>query len=110
MAKNPEKCPYFIRMRRQIIVCKGCIAGCDMHQGYAEAGMEEEHYAVYCCRNYHSCITSQMLNTVWNEYEVSICRYNSGVDCLHEDECDRCGWNPAVAADRLRKWTEKHGC
>jgi aryl-alcohol dehydrogenase-like predicted oxidoreductase len=39
-----------------------------------------------------------------------VCPYNAGVDCLDTAQCYRCGWNPVVAAERLRKWMESHSC
>jgi hypothetical protein len=39
-----------------------------------------------------------------------ICPHNAGVDCLDATECHGCGWNPVVAAERLRRWMESHGC
>lgn len=104
MAKNPKECPYFIAMSRQKIKCKGIVEGCEIQQGYPTAGKEKEHYAECCYRAYHRCPTAQMLNMVWHEYGVHVCPYNSGVDCLHADECDRCGWNPGVADERLKRF------
>ena len=49
----------------------------------------------------------------------SFCRYNAGVDCLqyyiHKakangeeyPECEKCGWNPGVSAERIYKMREK---
>lgn len=37
---------------------------------------------------------------------VEVCIYNDGVDCM-DKQCDRCGWNPAVAAMRKEKQRQK---
>lgn len=39
------------------------------------------------------------------------CPYNEGVACDKDKQqpCHRCGWNPKVAQDRLKKHCEKHG-
>lgn len=31
------------------------------------------------------------------------CRFNDGVRCLSQSECDQCGWNPEVAERRLAR-------
>lgn len=40
----------------------------------------------------------------WKEIVRGIwqCRYNEGV-CCHDRDCAQCGWNPAVAEERLGK-------
>lgn len=36
--------------------------------------------------------------------EKITCPHNAGVDCLPSQKCcDRCGWNPEVEKDRLKK-------
>ena len=38
------------------------------------------------------------------------CKYNMGVDCWDElSGCEKCGWNPAVAARRLKAVTKTLG-
>lgn len=31
------------------------------------------------------------------------CPGNGAVVCMNQTKCDRCGWNPDVAAERLRR-------
>ena len=35
------------------------------------------------------------------------CIYNSYVDCSEHGLCKKCGWNPEVSAERLRKMQDK---
>lgn len=35
------------------------------------------------------------------------CPFNEGVGCLKLSECFRCGWNPAVASERLHRIMEQ---
>ncbi len=35
--------------------------------------------------------------------EPDICKMNKGVQCDKKDHCESCGWNPAVAEERLDK-------
>lgn len=43
-----------------------------------------------------------MDNKVKNVRE-GVCCFNKVVDCT-ESKCRVCGWNPAVAADRIEDW------
>ena len=104
MTDNPQRCPYYVRMGRQIIACTGIFPGSELHQGFSEPGATKEHYKGFCCCVYHSCSTARMLNEELHKFEVHICPNNSGVDCLHPDECSRCGWNPEVAEKRLTQY------
>lgn len=41
-----------------------------------------------------------------DEYTVLICKYNKGIECAAQTECQGCGWNPEVEKERkasLRK-------
>lgn len=31
------------------------------------------------------------------------CEYNRMIDCT-ENKCNECGWNPKVAAERIKEW------
>ena len=35
------------------------------------------------------------------------CVYNSMINCDKHDKCDRCGFNPDVAKERIREWRAK---
>lgn len=104
MSNNPKGCPYFIGMSRQKITCKGIVAGSEIHQAFREAGMEKAYHAEFCSNAYHRCTAATMINAVWNGYAVQPCPHNSGVECLHQSDCDSCGWNPLVAEERLRRF------
>ena len=42
--------------------------------------------------------------------EAPKCQYNIGVECrLRERPCESCGWNPAVAKERLDRFYTDHG-
>ena len=110
MSTERNKCPYFVSMSSQKITCRGFETGCKVERGYARSGAGKAHYTEFCGRSYHRCEIAQMLNSVWHEIKVQVCPHNSGVDCINTAECDRCGWNPVVAAERLRKWMELHSC
>ena len=43
----------------------------------------------------------------WNENGKYTCHYNIGCECSGPD-CDDCGWNPTVAARRLKNYKENH--
>lgn len=109
MEKNSRNCPYLISRTRYAITCKGIMPGISLEQGFEKPGMSTDHHAQYCCGNYNACATARMINTVRHEYIISVCPHNSGVDCLHEDECERCGWNPVVAERRLQHFLAKNG-
>lgn len=32
-----------------------------------------------------------------------LCSYNKAIDCM-ENKCNRCGWNPEVAKERIKDW------
>ena len=42
-----------------------------------------------------------------NENGKFTCQYNIGCECSVPD-CDNCGWNPVVAARRLKNYKENH--
>lgn len=45
-----------------------------------------------------------------DKYQKEIpCRFNEGVWCA-DKACEKCGWNPAVAKERLEKIRERWGC
>lgn len=37
------------------------------------------------------------------KYATPSCRFNVGVECVKAITCANCGWNPEVAAARIRK-------
>ena len=37
------------------------------------------------------------------------CPNNPEVACMHPDRCEKCGWNPVVAARRLKEIRKKLG-
>ena len=110
MPNNPKICPYFLSISMQKITCRGFVPGYKLNQGFSRVGMEKEHYAEYCSNSYHRCQMATIINSVWNQFDIQPCPNNSEVECLHQNECERCGWNPVVAAERLRKWMELHSC
>lgn len=32
------------------------------------------------------------------------CQFNKCVDCMEQDKCWKCGWNPEVARERIKEW------
>lgn len=36
-----------------------------------------------------------------------VCPHNVSVDCTGDKNCDKCGWNPKVDAERKKKTREK---
>lgn len=43
------------------------------------------------------------------EYKIK-CPHNDAVGCFpSQRNCNRCGWNPDVAKERLEKFCKKHG-
>ncbi len=108
MSKNPRICPYYQNMTRQQITCTGIVPGCEIRQSFASPGMEKRNYDRFCSSNYHRCPTAQMLNTLHFAFHPNTCHCNSEVECLHPDECHRCGWSPVVARDRLERFLNLH--
>lgn len=55
-------------------------------------------------RNRKFC-SKQCADTYWNRMRrggykgYQACKYNGGISCIVED-CENCGWNPAVAEKR----------
>ena len=105
-----NRCPYFREECRNKIVCEGITADCNMHQTFANSKDKQSYVRDYCDGFYASCSVAQILNECHRRYKSVICPHNAGVDCLDTTECHGCGWNPVVAAERLRKWLEMHGC
>ena len=105
-----NRCPYFREECRNKIVCEGITADCNMHQTFANSKDKQSYVREYCDGFYASCSLAQILNECHGRYTTMVCPYNAGVDCLDNAQCHRCGWNPVVAAERLRKWMESHSC
>lgn len=36
------------------------------------------------------------------------CKFNRGVICMEQETCEKCGWNPEVAEERLWKYVDAH--
>ena len=36
------------------------------------------------------------------------CKFNDGVLCGDQEHCAKCGWNPEVYKERLRRYYKKH--
>lgn len=103
MSINPKECPYFIQAKRQMIICKGFEDGCEIRQGFPVLGEESEYQAQFCYYSYHRCKLARMLNPIWKQIDDTPCPYNDGVECLHKDKCNQCGWNPVVSQERLER-------
>lgn len=41
-----------------------------------------------------------------NKEHIPDCKYNNGVGCENQIKCHRCGWNPTVYAERVKKIKE----
>ena len=109
MSNNPKECPFFVSIGHQQIVCRGMVPGCNLQQGFSEPGTEKRHYAEFCNNAYNRCTTAQMLNDALCEFKVYVCPNNSEVECIHTEECSKCGWDYNVAQARLRRYLEKPG-
>ena len=49
-----------------------------------------------------------MESTMYEEYpNKAACKYNQGVVCGFQTNCETCGWNPWVAASRSLKLREE---
>ena len=107
MRGNPKNCPYFVGMGYQVITCRGHITECELRQAFWMRGDEKVHYNECCSKDYNRCQVAQMLNSIWCDFAVQSCPNNSEVECLHTDGCDRCGWNPQVAEERLRRYMDE---
>ena len=44
-----------------------------------------------------------------NKAKPRPCPYNAEVGCIHLERCERCGWNPMVAAQRKKQIRKKLG-
>ena len=105
MSENPKECPYFFGMSRQTITCRGVVPGCTIGQSFWSVRAKKAHYAEYCHSCYNRCEAALAINSVWKQFDVRPCPHNGEVDCLHQDECDRCGWNPEVTTERLSRYS-----
>lgn len=63
--------------------------------------------AKYCNRDcyYKSCKeeTAAKDNQPAVEVYINACRFNDGVVCLDQEHCNKCGWNPWIAQQRLAR-------
>lgn len=105
-----NKCPYLIETRRQRIFCRGLVDNMTLSQGFSSSLDQKEYLQQYCHGCYPLCPLAQAIDPALG---LIVCPHNDAVDCL-DHSCDRCGWNPAVAADRLvnirqRLYTEQGG-
>ena len=105
-----ELASKFREESRNKIVCEGITADCNMHQSFSNSEDKQSYVRYHCGGFYASCSVAQILNECHGRYTTMVCPYNAGVDCLDDTQCHRCGWNPVVAAERMRKWMEIHGC
>lgn len=105
-----NRCPYFRKEESRKIVCVGIAADSDMHQTFASSKEKFGYVRDYCNGFYASCPVAQILNECHGRYKTTMCPHNASVDCLNATECHDCGWNPAIAAERLRKWMKIHSC
>ena len=80
-----------------------------MHQIFASSKDKQRYVRDNCDGFYPGCSVAQILNECHGRYKIMNCPHNAGVDCLDDTQCHRCGWNPVVATERLRKWMEIHG-
>ena len=53
-----------------------------------------------CCSI--SCAARRRRERERNEELILGCIYQEGIDC-YDRTCDKCGWNPKVAEERLKK-------
>ena len=53
--ENPKMCPYLIRVNGRERYCRGTVADCEIRTWHPNKRSAEEHNAMFCCRNYHSC-------------------------------------------------------
>ena len=82
----------------KMITCKLC-------------GKEFNYYrerTKFCSRDCYNKHREMLVAQGINAYQQSICRHNVGVAC-EEQNCDTCGWNPAVAQKRMERITKELG-
>lgn len=96
-------CPYFLEEGLVKIMCEGITKDCNMHQTFASSKEKQRYVRHYCNGGYVGCPVAQILNECHGRYKVLICPHNTGVDCVDDTQCNRCGWNPAVTAERLQR-------
>lgn len=103
-------CPYYNSETTQMIICEGIVHNSTLKTGFASIRTKRQHKKTFCEGVFFRCPHASMLNTKWKYYDVVSCKWNKGVECADLSQCDHCGWNPVVAADRLRKYREIHSC
>ena len=81
-----------MKFQKTIVACKYCGAPFQQLRG--------DH--LYCGQD---CRIRARNEKAWVEISPErLCCYNSGVECQPKDrECQTCGWNPDVAAERMRR-------
>lgn len=107
MANNPKVCPYFEAINQHKVMCKGMEPGINICQGFTSPAEKKPQYELFCGAAYHRCGIASMLNDRYHKFEASSCPNNRMVECLHTDDCSRCGWNPDVKKKRLAAIAEK---
>lgn len=97
--KASNVCPYFDHVKWAGLTCTSNVpvAGATATQMFFSKQQMGEYFKQVCCVDYSSCAFLQ----------VVVCRYNDGVECREKDRCDRCGWNPVVAHDRLLQFMSR---
>ena len=73
-----------------------------MQQTFAGSKDKQRYEQSYCNGFYPGCSVAKILNECHGRYKTVVCLHNDGVDCLDTTKCHVCGWNPVVAAKRLR--------
>lgn len=97
-------CPYHISDTDQLIVCEGIVPNSNLELGFASSRIKRNHKTMFCEKVFFRCPYAAMLNTQLKRYNVVSCKWNKGVDCIDQSQCDQCGWNPAVAGKRLQQF------
>ena len=98
------KCPFYSNDNgRNIIRCSvgGGISGISLRT--VDKAAWKKHMDSFCCKDYGDCPVYRLAMTYWGGES---CKHNDGVVCLGQHGCGSCGWNPDVAAARLRRRKE----
>lgn len=59
-------CPFYKGEYRQEIFCEGLVENSNIHLGYANPGLLNEHKQKCCEADYRSCPIAQMLEKKWD--------------------------------------------
>ena len=79
-----------------------------MEMGFASSKVKQRWLEECCDGDPTQCPLASIIDQTWGLLAAASCPHNSAILCQEQTRCQRCGWNPVVAAERQRRWTAMH--